>query len=81
MRKQILITLALAVGLTTLAGCSLQSRIGGAANTIVSNYCTKPAVERAVLRTWMDIATAPNQVRVNCATDVVNPPTTEATTQ
>lgn len=69
MKKSII----LACVLTTfmLTGCSLQSKVGSAANTLVTNYCTKPEAERAVVRLWIDQATSPNQIRVNCAADTI----------
>lgn len=77
MKKYLTMILAVAVACLTLAGCSLQQKVGSAASTLVSNYCTKPEAERALVRVWIDQATTPNTVRVNCAADqVTTTPTT-----
>lgn len=54
-----------------LAGCSLQTKVGNAANTLITSYCSKPAEERKVVRLWIDQATTPNQIRINCASDLI----------
>lgn len=69
MKKTIILACVLATFMLT--GCSLQTKVGNAANTLVSNYCTKPVEERAVVRLWIDQATSPNQIRVNCAADTI----------
>lgn len=79
--KSLIITLALAIGVTTLAGCSVQQKVGDAANTLVSNYCTKPVEERVLVRSWIDKETTPNKIRLICAVDVVNAQQAEVTTE
>lgn len=64
-----------------LGGCTLQSRVGSAADTVTANYCTKPKEERAVIRQWIDRATTPNQIRIICAADVVQEAQATATRQ
>lgn len=52
--KKLLILLATVLTATAMGGCSLQSRVGSAANTLVTEYCTKPAADRSYLiRNWL----------------------------
>lgn len=82
MRKLLSMVLVIACTSFALAGCSLQQKVGSAASTLVSNYCTKPEAERALVRVWIDQATTPNTVRVNCAADqVTTTPTTPKVTE
>lgn len=77
MKKYLTMILAVAFTCFALAGCSLQQKVGSAANTLVSNYCTKPEAERALVRVWIDQATTPNKIRVVCSADqVATTPTT-----
>lgn len=79
-KKLLIPFLTITITSLALAGCSLQQKVGSAANTLVGNYCTKPAAERALVRVWIDQATTPNKIRVTCAGDEATPETPQATT-
>ncbi|EQM70953.1 hypothetical protein [Pseudomonas tohonis] len=74
MKRYALLALPLAGAvavLFSLGACSTDSVVGTTAAHLVDSYCSTPALARVGLRAAIATATAPNQIRVECAADAL----------
>lgn len=58
------------LSLFALVNCtSTRNAIAPIAQTMTNFICATPEIERAIIRREVDIVTAPNKVRIECAID------------
>lgn len=71
MRNVFATVLVLAALAAAVVGCSTESTIARTASTLVAAYCQAPEPARVLLRAQIAADTAPNAIRVECATDAL----------